>query len=155
MEKRTITLGDKLIEITHFSEPMDIEFSNLFHIGILGGVLNQSKFKEEAFNVFDNYNEYKHHDAFFNNFAQLWMYYHTEGRFWDAENVWKLALEITQEWEIKNPKKRIHKGTPYYFLSVTNITKGDLEKGFLTMHQGLKEDQDSWDQKDPPTYFSI
>jgi len=57
-----------------------------------------------------------------------------------AQIVWEFALSPANQWEQDNFPSAIHKGTPYYFLAVTAILNGDLDRGFLLMHQALAED---------------
>jgi hypothetical protein len=63
-----------------------------------------------------------------------------QNRYREAENVWKFVLEIVFQWENHNRPKAIHKGTPYYFLAETVIISGDVERGFILMHQAFTED---------------
>lgn len=82
----------------------------------------------------------KQNESFYGGFTRIWGYY--IGRYKmisNAEAIWELALQITQEAEKKTPD--IHKGTPFYFYSVTCILGGELERGFLLMHAAMEEDK--------------
>ena len=115
------------------------------------------KIEEQGFRVLDpeeffgqNIDDDKTHDPFFGSFTIIWRFFLHQGRFRACELVWDLALKIAYEWEDKHGK-RIHKGTPYYFWGVTCILNGDLEKGFLLMHQALEEDKKTFDVDSPTT----
>jgi len=60
-------------------------------------------------------------------------------------------VECVTEWERTNPTKHIHKGTPYYFWGMTAVLGGDLDRGFLLMHQALSEDVHLTGSSIPPT----
>lgn len=98
-----------------------------------------------------NIDNHKAHDKFFEGFTIIWRFFLYRRRFKAGESVWELALKIAYEWEDKNQNKRIHKGTPYYFWGVTCILNGDLEKGFLLMHQALEEDKRTLQSDTPNT----
>jgi len=97
------------------------------------------------------------HDEFFSTFTIFWRVFLHQNRFISAEKVWDFTLRVAFEWESKNKGKRIHKGTPYYFWGVTCILNGDLEKGFLLMHQALEEDKRTHKTKIPgtPAYYFV
>jgi len=150
MNKFVFKIGEQMFQIEDLGEPMNSQFLRLYesHVSIHGFDLN--KFRNEALNFFDqNESNYQVHDGFFNNFTIIWQFFLNQKRFKDAEHLWELALSIAYEWENKNQNKRIHKGTPYYFWGVTCILNGDLEKGFLLMHQALEEDKRT-DQTNTP-----
>ena len=81
------------------------------------------------------------HDAYFNCFTILWQRWLQQGRFDKAENIWQIALNPVDNWENKNPGRRVHKGSPYYFWGMTAIIRGDLDKGYALMHQAFEEDK--------------
>ncbi len=60
-------------------------------------------------------------------------------------------MESTIEWEENNKGKRIHKGGPYYFWGMTAIQRGDLDRGYVLMHQALEEDVITSGQEFPDT----
>ena len=68
-----------------------------------------------------------------------------------AELVWERALEPAIAWEQANPGKFLHKGTAFYFWAVTALLRGDLDRGYLLMHQGLEEDKRNWGLNVTPT----
>lgn len=124
MNKFEFKIGEKIFQIKNLAEFMNPQFLNA------------------SFDFFDQKeNNYNAHNEFFVKFTHIWQMFLYQSRFKNAEDLWELALNIAYQWEEKNPNKRIHKGTPYYFLGVTCILKEDLEKGFLLMHQALKEDE--------------
>ncbi len=127
-----------------------------------GSAFDLDEFKRKALNFFDNnsdrYHDYDGQNGFFNNFTIIWKdLVYNQGHLGRAEAVWDFPLKVTNEWESKNQDKTIHKGTPYYFLGGTCILKGDLEKGFLLIHQALEEDKKTFQTDVPqtPSYWFV
>jgi len=78
--------------------------------------------------------------VFFNNFTILWQQLLESGRYKDAESLWEMALQPALDWEEQNEGTFIHKGTPLYFWGMTSILRGDLDQGYVLIHQALSED---------------
>lgn len=57
------------------------------------------------------------------------------------ERTLHFALNVIKEFENKNKAVKIHKGSPYHMLGISNISNGKLLKGFLLVHQALDEDK--------------
>lgn len=97
--------------------------------------------------------DYNKQDDFFNQFTPIWIDLLKKSRFAEAEEIWQIALSVSQKWE--KSKSRVHKGTPYYFLGVTQILNNNLEDGFLSIHQALEEDKITHNTLTPsrPAYF--
>jgi len=153
MSKFVIMIGkeSKTIELEDLGESMNSQFLRLYE-SYFGHGSDYTKFKDDGLNFFNqNDGNYHFHCLFFNNFTPIWNFFLNQQRFKDAEDIWDKALNIANEWESKNQNKRIHKGTPYYFWGVTCILNGDLEKGFLLMHQALEEDKSSNQTNTPKT----
>ncbi len=53
--------------------------------------------------------------------------------------LWEWAMRIAHEWEVSRGK-HLHKGSGYYFAGIRDIALGDLDRGFLYMHQAAFED---------------
>jgi hypothetical protein len=150
MRKIEIKMGEQIYQIEDLGESMNSQFLRQYESHFSGRGFDLTKLRCEALNFFDHSDDNYHaHDGFFNNFINIWRIFLNQGRFKNAEHLWDLALNIAYEWENKNQSKRIHKGTPYYFWGVTCILNGDLEKGFLLMHQALEEDKKT-DQTNTP-----
>lgn len=81
------------------------------------------------------------HDSFFQKFTRIWIRYLDQRRLGYAEYFWKRVAELVLSWESQNLGCRIHKGTAYYFWAGTAILSGNLDKGYLLMHQALEEDK--------------
>jgi hypothetical protein len=120
--------------------------------------------EEQKFTIVDpqsffdqNIDNYNAHNWFFDQFITIWNFFLNQRRFKSAEYVWEKALKFSYEWQEKNPNKKIHKGTPYYFCGVTCILNADLEKGFLLMHQALEEDKRTLQSDAPqtPAYYFV
>lgn len=84
-------------------------------------------------------------DFFFNNVCVLYWNLIANG---GSKNLAIAFLEeicsITDKWEKK--KTRIHKGTPYFFLTFGFLEEGDIDSAFATMFEAVNEDRES---KDP------
>ncbi len=97
-------------------------------------------FKEATFAFFDrNATSNPLQDKFFSNLTIIWNQYFLNGRLGEAQAFWQRILQITREWE-QQTNTRIHKGSAFYFWSVTAILQGELDKGFFLMHQAVEED---------------
>jgi hypothetical protein len=64
--------------------------------------------------------------------------------------LWEWAIEIAHDWEDAAPGRRLHKGTGYYFAGMRDIALGNLDRGFLYMHQAAVEDRLSTGDPMPP-----
>jgi hypothetical protein len=152
MNKFVFKIGEQVFSIEDLGECMNFQFLGLHESHFSGRGFDLTKFRSETLNFFDqNASNYHAHDGLFKNFTLIWQFFLNQGRFKNAEHLWDLALNIAHEWENKNQNKRIHKGTPYYFWGVTCILNGDLEKGFLLMHQALEEDKKTLQTDTPRT----
>jgi len=78
-------------------------------------------------------------DAYFNEHTRLWGLYMQAGMYDNAEAVWRIALKIARDC-VKGGYD-IHRGTPFYFYSVTAIISGQLDKGYILMHRAIEEDK--------------
>jgi len=96
-------------------------------------------------------------DMFFNQFTVVWEDLIKKRRYEEAKEIWNIALRLAFEWENNNKPHMIHKGTPYYFLGVSEILNNELENGFLSMHQALEEDKKTLRSQTPstPAYFFV
>lgn len=83
-------------------------------------------------------------DNFFENFTPVWNPLLHAKNYIAAEHVWERALDPAIAWEQSNPDNLLHKGTAFYFWAVTAPLRGDLDRGYLLMHQGLEEDKRNW-----------
>lgn len=120
---------------------MDEAFDRLYaaYFGIVP--LPWGEFTAAALQYFDNnVGTATAHDAYFNNFTVIWRSIVDAGRLSQAERVWVQALHPAQQWEQAHQGQRIHKGTPYYFWAVTALLRGDVDHGYLLVHQGVDED---------------
>jgi hypothetical protein len=129
------------ITIRKLTDELDKEFEHMHRVLLGKGTWDIQKFKRASFEYFDLPSlPYTSHDAYFENFTVYWKKHCLDrGDYKHAEWIWQIAIETALEWE-QTRKKRIHKGTPYYFLAVTSIVKGDIERGFALMSQAYSED---------------
>jgi len=137
-------IGLKEFIIQDLGNGLNQEFVQLHEHFLIKRPFNYLKLEKAAHSYFDSHiGEWNAHDAFFNNFTIIWRLLLELGRFIEAENVWEFALAPAINWENAHPSQRLHKGTPYYFRGMTVILRGDLDRGFLLMHQALAEDIES------------
>jgi hypothetical protein len=127
--------------IASIEPAIDQAFIDLHASYLSNQPLHWESFKAKAIKFFDNnYSNQGAIDLYFNNFTIIWNHYLSKGLLEEAEQIWKLALEPALAWESNNPGKRIHKGTPYYFWGIVAIKRGDLDRGYILMHEALQED---------------
>lgn len=84
-------------------------------------------------------------DFFFNHVCTI---------YWDliinkgSKNLARAFLEeicsIVDRWE-KRKRKRVHKGTPYFFLTFVYRQVGDIDSAFASAFRAIQEDKDSLD----------
>lgn len=53
-------------------------------------------------------------------------------------------VHLVEKWENPRQHKRIHKGTPYYFLTFVYREMGDIESAFATAFKAIREDKKSY-----------
>lgn len=73
-------------------------------------------------------------------FTDYWINLLWQGRDVLGIQFWKKILEITFNWEAKNPNVTIHKGTPYFFLAENYLLVGDRDMAFLYLFNALIDD---------------
>ena len=108
-----------------------------------GSDFNYSLFENAAFEFLDaNYSSHGKIDSFFNSYTSVWLDLISEKnrKYRHAKNIWISALTLTDKWE-NSRNKRIHKGTPYYFLAYNHLLESDLDSAFLLMHKAMDEDK--------------
>jgi hypothetical protein len=150
--KRSIIMGGREIVIDVLGQPIDAAFDRL-HAAYFGQLpLPWEEFEAAALDFFDrtarNWNA---HDDYFNNFTVIWRTLLDAGRYEHSERIWQSALQPALKWEQMHQPQRIHKGTPYYFWSMTALLRGDLDRGYLLIHQAVREDIDNSGQSTPNT----
>lgn len=57
-----------------------------------------------------------------------------------ASSIWLEVCKEVWRWESSH-RKKVHKGTPYYFLGGTYILCGNMDAGFLFVHNAIEEDK--------------
>jgi hypothetical protein len=101
---------------------------------------NWDAFEQEAFKHFDAHPvDTDAHAEFFQYFTPQWRQLCDVGLYAQAENLWSKAVEIAFKWEKMNGV-HIHKGTPFYFWGGTALIKGDIDHGFVLIHEAFNED---------------
>jgi len=150
--RRTIIISGREIVIEALGRSMDQAFDRL-HAAYFGNApLSWEEFTAAALQYFDkNTGPAAAHDAYFNAFTVIWQSIMDTGRLDHAEHIWKRAHQPVQQWEEAHPGQRVHKGTLYYFWAMTALLRGDLDQGYLLIHQAFEEDIRTSGQKTPDT----
>lgn len=100
-------------------------------------IFNDEDLKEYAYSVFDNGDPKEIMDFF----GKIQWRDPSSGKLLpDATEGWDRVIQDTLDWEC-NTGKTIAKGTPFYFAGSAHMLNGDLDIGFLMMHQALEEDK--------------
>lgn len=99
---------------------------------------------------FDYFDRHPHPDPYFNILSGVAITAAQSAAFGRPLTL-DYGISLALQWEANHPGQRLHKGTPYYFAGVRDILLGDLDRGFLWMHQALVEDQLSSGQDAPDT----
>src|SRR5579875_256931 len=143
----------RMIYLWNLGSPLTEDFLEMYSTHYTNGIFDASGLFNNSFDFFDaNYQNSDVINSYFENYSILWTEFMSSGRYTEAAKVYEeFALNIVWRWERQNSGKLLHKGTPYYFLGVSKITMGDLDDGFLLMHQALEEDKRTFGNQQPPT----
>lgn len=88
-------------------------------------------------------------ENYFNNFTLIWNIAENSQLSMDIiEVIWFAALDPIIKWEKEN-QIRIHKGSPYFYLGTSYIKNKNVDKGFIYLHEALKEDIRTHDEEIP------
>ena len=129
------------IQLPPLTPSMKRAFQPFYEDALNGVEPNSGTFDEAAFSFFDEKGaDSSAVDEFFNAFTPLWSRRLAVGAYGQAGAVWTWALRPALAWE-SNCRKRLHKGTAFYFSAMTAILSGDLDGGYLYAHRGLEEDR--------------
>lgn len=79
-------------------------------------------------------------DYYFGMFTILWQYFLKHQRHMLGTTLWQHVCRIVWNWERKNNKK-IHKGTPYFFLGGNLLFQGNVDIAFLLIYNAIEEDK--------------
>ena len=151
--QRILIIGEREIVIAALGQPMDHGFERLYAAYFGNAPLGWDELTVAALQYFDiNTGVPGAADAYFNNFTPIWRsILETGGRLERAEDIWQRALQPAQQWEQTHRGQRLHKGTAYYFWGMTALLRGDIDHGYLLIHQAVEEDIRTSGQQAPPT----
>jgi hypothetical protein len=99
--------------------------------------INDAAFRAASFEYFDRHAAAKRNpDTYFNWIGKIAL---PRPETPLANNgLWEWALSIAHEWaESRNAHQ--HRGSGYYFAGMRSIALGDIDRGFLYMHQAAVE----------------
>lgn len=154
-QKIRLVVAGRVIVINDLGKAMNEAFRQLYSSFLSNQPLNFEEFEKIATEFF-NSNHIKiqetddltevhrmasRHDQFFSNYGIICQWLLHQRRILDAEYAWEAALKPALTWEKQNPNCRIHKGTAFLFRGGTAINSGNLDKGYLLIHQALEEDK--------------
>jgi hypothetical protein len=154
--RRTVQIGNVEITTQELGQPMDGAFNRLYtaFFGEKGFQSVDDEFRTTAFQYFDSYitsvDSPAAHDHYFMSFSPLWDGLFSSGRLDLAEKVWEMALDPVQRWEQARPDELIDKGYLYYLWGATALLGGNLDRGYLLMHQSFEEDRRTSPPGPPP-----
>lgn len=115
---------------------------------ILRGLPVDAKVLRERTHAF--FDSHPHPDAYFNVVSGIAISAAIQA-VRDRPLTLEYGISEALAWESQHPGARLHKGTPYYFAGMRDILAGNLDDGFLWMHQALVEDQTSSGDPAPDT----
>jgi len=97
------------------------------------------------------------HDHYFYCFLPIWNVLLSTGRPGLAERLWELAFEPVRQWEFAHPGQPVDKGALCYFWGWSALLNGNLDRGYLLIHQSFEEDSRTSGQQTPrtPSYALI
>jgi hypothetical protein len=121
---------------------MDQRFDQLYAAYFGNASFRWEEFTDAAMQYFDsNAGSPAAAEAYFNNFTIIWnSILQRGGSLERAERIWEQALQPALRWERANAGHRLHKGTPYYFWGMTSLLAGNVDQGYLLIHQAVEED---------------
>ncbi len=99
-----------------------------------------TQFDREMISFFDRKKKSSEQDDVFNSITPIFSTYVKNGLLNEAQELWKRVLIPVYEWE-KKTRKRIHKGSIFYFWAQPAILIGDIDAGFFLVHQAIVEDK--------------
>lgn len=136
--QRTLIIGGREIPTMALGQPLDQAFDRL-HAAYFGNTpLQWQEFEAAAIEHFTAAPDVA--DKYFTTFSILWRSLLDAGNYRHAEHIWERALQPALSWEQAAPGRRLHKGTPYYFWAMTALLRGDIDYGYLLIHQAVDED---------------
>ncbi len=96
---------------------------------------------EEVFAFFDKEKaNTDKQDHFYEGFAGIARELFEHEHWHRAARLLEKSSWLALEWERQNPGFFIHKGTLYYYWGMAAIMSGDLDAGYVLMHQAFRED---------------
>ena len=160
--ERTVQLAGGDVTTLTLGQPMDGAFDRLYAAFFEKEVRSvDDEFRAATFQYFDRYindvNAPAAHDHYFICFTPIWNAFMSSRRLDVAERVWELAFEPVQQWERAHPGELIDKGTLFYFWGSTTLLRGNLDRGYLLIHQSVEEDSRTSGEQIPltPSYAVV
>lgn len=140
--KRLFQVGGQELITESLGQPMDHAFDglNAAYFGKETFSWND-EFLPAALQYFDaNPTSPAAHNHYFNAFTHIWQAFLSSGNLGAAATLWERSLQPVELWEQSHSGFQIHKGTAYYFWAMTMLLQGDIDRGYLLVHQAVSED---------------
>lgn len=134
------TVGTKKFVLQDVGSLMNAEFQTLYQELYTSGSANWTRHDGALFQYLDSHTSVPDHDSYFNNLTIPWQEHLRTGQYAGAVELWHGRISAATRWESAHAPRKVHKGSPLYFLGVTHILAGNLDRGFLCMHRALDED---------------
>ncbi len=146
-----LIIQTKIAEIDNYKQ-LDDEFNSLILLFFEKYFLNPyqtvdslfgsypSDFDQKLKGYFYRVSKPDQQDDVFNALTPIFNSYVSSGLLDEAQNLWERLLKTTHDWE-KESKRRVHKGSLFYFWAQPAIVKGDIDTGFFLIHQAIEEDK--------------
>lgn len=140
MSQYRVQVAPWFFDLHSLTVELDAAFRVLYGQSGPGGIRDWVAFQGpvEAFLDLHGSDNAKLND-FFSNFTGIWGLLDSRGQLLNANGVWERALDSVAKWE-RRTGKQAHKGAGFYFWGSNAILTGDLQRGFMLIHQAVLED---------------
>lgn len=150
--QRIVTVGNTSIALKNLGQPLDGVFDRIYEAWFARSILIWDEVDASAQDFFDgNVGVPARHNDFFGAFTIIWQMLLNSAQYTAAEQLWERCIQPALRWEQQHPGQYVHKGTPLYFWGMTVLLRGDIDWGYLLMHQALEEDIRTLQQNPPDT----
>src|SRR2546426_9323385 len=134
-----INVSGRPFALIDLGAPMNQEFQTIYNEILVTRQPTCPRHEAAVSQYFDTHSSVRDHDYYFSNFSIAWQIT-LSSNYSAAVDLWHRTIEAALKWEVGHKPRKVHKGTPLYFLGVTHVLALNLERGFLAMHRALDED---------------
>ncbi len=144
MSKTTQFNVTRIKGFTDFSPELTKLFSDYYSRYFSTGAVKLSESlisaSKDVFSDWEEENISLNSNQYFNNFTVVTEDLSKKLEYYKAFFLWMAIIGFVKDWEQSN-NKQLHKGTPYYFCSVSSILQHDFDAGLMSMSRALQEDK--------------